>query len=708
MPINTQLLIRSRTLLGWAALIAAAVWSLQIAHGAVPSGGEAGNTGIVLAPTGSVAPTDGGTTRPGEVVRGTGALFAPPAAAATAAAGDADNGFQLNFTDAPIATIAATVLGDGLGVPYFVDPQVKGTMTLQATRPLSREEMLAAFETALRVQDAALVDVNGVLNVVPIRSAPQRVTSLRVPGQDARGFGITIVPLQYISAAEMEKVLQPFATEGAILRVDAARNLLLLAGTGQQLATWLGVVSTFDVDWLSGMSFALYPLDYVDAATLSGELADVFSNAGNPIAGVVRLVPLSRLNSIMVVTPQPNYLAQVEAWIKRLDIAAATPGRRIYVYDVQNGKADDLAASLSSILAIDIELPAGAPSAATTPAAAPGSATAAPPRTAAPRSAGGGGTGDVRIVPNEENNSLLILATPSEYGVIDAALKRLDVVPIQVLIEASIAEVTLTDNLRYGLQWSYLGDRGPITLSETGSAIPAQLFPGLSALYTGRTDIRAVLNAIESLTNVRVISSPKLMVVNNREAQLQIGDQVPIAVQSAVSTSGGTAPIVNSVQLRDTGVILRVTPRANRSGRVMLEISQEVSDVIPTTTSGIDSPTIQQRKLSSIVSVADGETVALGGMIRESRSNGGSGIPYLRRIPLLGQAFGSTAKNSLRTELIVLLTPKVIRSTAESDQTMQELRDQFRRLQSVMPSWTGAASRPAPNERQVAGEAIAK
>jgi len=644
-----------------------------------------------------------------QVIQGNGALVGtpPPDVAPPPAAGD---GFQLNFVDTEIATIIAAVLGDGLNLPYVIDPQLKGTMTLQATRPLSRDEVLAALESALRVQGAALVNQNGVYHVVPNKDASRRITSLQVAAQGGKGYGIYIVPLQFISAAEMDKVLQPFAPDGGIVRVDEARNLLLLAGTSQEVATLLNVVRTFDVDWLAGMSFALYPLQYVDAKTLAGELAEVFSNAKSPIAGVVRIVPLARLNALMVVTPQPKYLQDVEAWINRLDLGATTPGRRIYVYDVQNGKADDLARSLGRILSIDTgDIGRSAVSGSTTASKSftfgTNPTTAAPPTeltTPAFSSESSQTTaldaGALKIVPNEENNSLLILASPSEFAVIEAALKRLDVLPIQVLIEASIAEVTLTDEIKYGLQFSYDSNHGPIVLSEANNGGIASQFPGFSYLYTGRADIRGVLNAIESLTNVRVISAPKLIVLNNREAQLQVGDQVPITTQSAVGTLDPAAPIVNSIQLRDTGVILRVTPRANRSGRVILEVAQEVSDVARTTSSGIDSPTIQQRKIASTVAVLDGETIALGGLIRDTHSNGGGGIPYLRKIPVLGQLFGSTTRDSRRTELIVLLTPHVIRSDEESDEAMEELRKQFRGLRQSLPVWEEKkrAAAPAP------------
>lgn len=601
-----------------------------------------------------------------------------------------EDGFQLEFVDTEIATVAGAILGDGLNVPYVVDPQVKGLMTLQATRPLSREETLAAFETALRIQNAAMIDVNGVYTITPLKDAAKRITTLRLSSQNTPGFGIYIVPLQYVGVADMEKILQPFAPDGGILRVDAARNLLLLAGTTQEISTLMNVVNTFDVDWLSGMSFAMFPLENVDAKTLVSELGDVFSDSKSPISGVVRLIAMSRLNSVMVVTSQERYLKDVELWIKRFDVANTMPGRRIYVYDVQNGKADDLAKSLSSILSISSTANTAGSSSA--PAISNKSAAGAQPAISTTtttatsvRDVTEADASNVRIVPNAENNSLLIMASPSEYGTIEATLKRLDTIPIQVMIEASIAEVTLTDDFKFGIQWSYKGDKGPITLSGSSSGTINQQFPGLSFLYTGRVDIPAVLNTIASRTNVRVLSSPKLLVLNNRDAQLQIGDQVPMVTQSSVSTSASAAPIVNSVQLRDTGVIMRVTPRANKSGRIFLEVAQEVSNVVPTNTSGIDSPTIQQRRISTVVSVEDGETIALGGLIKETDTRTRSGVPILSRIPLFGSLFGDTGTGKVRTELIVLLTPRIIRSTEEAEGATRELQKQLKNLQRYMP-----------------------
>jgi general secretion pathway protein D len=523
------------------------------------------------------------------------------------------------------------------------------------------------------------------------------------------GYGIQIVPLRYVGAVDMQKMLEPFAPAGGILRVDEGRNLLLLAGTGPELAAMLDVVQTFDVDWLAGMSFALFNLSYVDAKTLTGELSGIFADPRSPLNGIVRLIPIPRLNAILVITPQKKYLTDVETWIKRLDLGGDSPGRRIYVYDVQNSKAGDLAKALNRILALsttDVEqtptLPgggftsstAGLAAGAAMPSQMQGSAfghstmgsvgsPAATLNGAATTRESVIDTGAVRIVPDDENNSLLIMASPSEFGTIEAALKRLDVPARQVLIEASLAEVTLTKELQYGVQWSYLTGHGPLVQSPDGNI--TQQFPGLSYLYTKAETIQAVLNTIETLTKVRVLSNPKLLVLNNREAQLQIGDEVPVATQSSVGTVTPNAPIVNAVEYRDTGVILHITPRVNQSGLVQLDIEQEVSDVSPTTTSGINSPTINQRRIATTVSARSGETVALGGLITDSVTKSKSGVPFLSSIPVIGALFGSHSTNGERKELIVLITPHVIRSDDESRETMEMLRNEFKALSDLAP-----------------------
>jgi general secretion pathway protein D len=275
----------------------------------------------------------------------------------------------------------------------------------------------------------------------------------------------------------------------------------------------------------------------------------------------------------------------------------------------------------------------------------------------------------------------VILATSAEYRMIEATLKRLDITPLQVLIEVTIAEVGLIDDLRYGLQWFFESGDASATFSSLASGAVASAFPGFSFVFAG-SDARVVLNALTEITDVRVISSPQLMVLDNQSARLQVGDQVPIAIQSSVTVNDPDAPIVNSIQFRDTGVILEVTPRVNAGGLVVLDVLQEVSDVVETTTSDIDSPTIQQRFIQSTVAVQSGDTVALGGLIRDRQEESVSGLPLLSEIPILGNLFKTTEVIERRTELLVLITPRVVRNRREALEVTDELR---RRLSTLGP-----------------------
>lgn len=659
-------------------------------------------------------------SRPNSIYPGTGTLVGSTASPLSSPARpNPKDGIQLAFTDVDINQVVASVLGEALGLNYSIDPSVKGTMSLRSSRALSVEELLPALEAALRVQDLALVQVNGTYHVLPVKDAPRRVMSINPPSDRAQaGFSIQIVPLQFTSPTEMEKILLPFAPPGGVMKIDDARSLLLLAGSSRELDTMLDVVKTFDVDWLAGMSYGFFNLNYVDAKTAVTELSEIFADPKSPLAGVVRLVPITRLNTILVITPQQKYLQAVETWIKRLDVGGTSAGRRIYVYDVQNGRAEDLAKSLNKILSlptIEEDQPARARTGfSMSGGSAPGfisnsgvNSGLAPGYNPSVNQGGSAAMsnlypsllgsapgqlgltqntakqGDLRIVANNDSNALLVLASPAEFSVIEAALSRLDAPSRQVLIEASLAEVTLTDELRYGVQWNWNTKNGPLTLSNSSSGQISPSFPGLSYLYTGSMNISAVLSALETYTTIRVISSPKLVTLNNHEAQLQVGDEVPIATQSAVSVVNPDAPIVNSVQMQDTGVILSVTPRVNKNGLVEMDITQEVSNSVPTTTSGIDSPTIQQRKFSTTVVVKNGDTIALGGLITESKTKTKSGVPYLQKIPVLGGLFRDTNNQSIRTELILLITPRVMRDDNEFQNVMDDLRNEFQTLKDV-------------------------
>jgi general secretion pathway protein D len=309
----------------------------------------------------------------------------------------------------------------------------------------------------------------------------------------------------------------------------------------------------------------------------------------------------------------------------------------------------------------------------------------------------GAGTEAVKIIADKVKNALVIQAKPSDYRTVESAIRKLDIVPLQVLIEATIFEVTLNDTLRYGVEWFFkfgesskavfstspLGRVDATSTSALSGAVNA-IFPGFSYVVSPTQDsVKAVINALDQVSDVNVISSPQVFVLDNQTATLIVGDQVPITTRSAVSVISPDAPTVNSIEYRDTGVILEVTPRVNAGGLVTMEISQEVSNVSVATTntqSQQDSPTINQRKVESTVSVQGGETVALGGLITDRRENASQGLPFLSRLPVIGWLFGTKSDSAARTELLVLITPRVVGNTDQARQVTQELRSRLRAI----------------------------
>lgn len=586
-----------------------------------------------------------------------------------------DDGYTLNLVNAPVNQAAKKILGDIMGYNYLVDPRVEGQITLQTSSPVSKDMLLEILETSLAVNRAAIVKRNGRYDIVPENEALKSSPSIDVSGLRATGPGVRlqVIQLKYISAEEMKEILGPISQQGSVIRVDSARNYIVVAGNGSELAAIRDAVNVFDVDYMKGMSVGLYPLKTAKPAALVNELYSVFGlDAGTKI---IKFIPNERLNSVMAITSRPNYLPKVQAWIRQLDRVAETNEEQLFVYEIQNRPAQELAKVLQSVLASNSATGNQqdvAPNLTPTAYTEEGVESApTPTAVAAVETASKAPT----VVADIEKNSLLISTTAREYRRIERILEQLDVMPTQVFLEAIIAEVSLNDQLKYGLSW-YFENRGDkFALSDTTRALPSPSFPGFS--WTNSVgDVQAALNTISSVTKVKIISSPNLMVINNQKATLQVGDQVPVVTQTATGTETASA-IVNSVELKDTGIILSVTPRINNSGRVMLDIEQEVSDVVETTTSGIDSPTIQQRKISTRVMVSDGESITLGGLIQEKKGRSEKKLPVLGDVPLLGNAFKSKTDTLSRTELIIFIRPRVIRNVEEARAVTDEFRSKM-------------------------------
>lgn len=636
----------------------------------------------------------------------------PPGPAQTSAApprprpGD----ISLNFAGADVQAVARAVLGDILGLQYVVAPELRAPITLVTERPVARADVLPLLEEALRVAGLAIVPQGQVYAIVAVDQARAQA---QVDDGGLTGFATETITLQFIGAAEFQRLLGP-VLPNVVVQTAGAGNAVVIAGTTGQRAAVRDLVRQFDVNWLRNMSFALFVPQRTDSRLIVPELDRLLNSEGAPTRGLVKLIAMEKLNGILAVTGQSQYIDDVRRWVEILDREGENNEARLFVYRVQNGRARDLARVLSGAFGSggdgagddrsDGDATVEPSDEASTsrgnaerrrdpagerPLPDPQNSTGEAPQAAGGRASSiqiATGAITANITSDETNNAIVVFTTPRDYAVIEDALRKLDILPFQVMVEAAIAEVTLNDTLRYGVQWLF-DDLGRVdaSLTEGNSAIPTRIFPGFSAVYAKAGSITATLNALENLTKVNVVSAPKLMVLNNQTASLQVGDQVPIATGSAVSVENPDAPIVNAIEYKDTGIILKVTPRVNSSGLVLLDVAQEVSDVVETSSSDIDSPTISTRRVATSIAVQDGQVIALGGLIRLQKTVGRNGLPILSRIPILGGLlFGNTTNRDIKTELVVLLRPRVVRSANESRAVTDELLDKLRGLRPLL------------------------
>lgn len=597
-------------------------------------------------------------------------------------------GYSLNLVGATIEAAARSVLGDTLHLNYVVDPRLSGTVTLQTTSPVSKEALLDIFEAALSVNGAVVVKRNDSYQVVPASEALSSTPDVSVPSASPKGPGIKVqvVELKYVSADEMKGILEPISRQGSILQVDTKRNLIMLAGSNSDLASMREAIGVFDVDWMEGMSVALHPLKASQPSAVAKELDTIFANDSGG-GKIIRFIPNERLNSVLVITSRPQYLERASSWIQKLDRLASTNEEQLFVYDIQNRPAKELAQVLQAVLSGQSStngggkaLDAVAPNLQQTDIVSDVQAQpASAPADSAPSELAGYSAEPAKtktaVVADVENNALLISTTAREYEHVQQLLRQLDVAPTQVLLEAVIAEVTLNNELKFGLRWFFENGNFSFGFSDLANGGTGMSFPGFGWSYA-TSDIRVTLNALSSITDVNVVSAPTLMALNNQKATLQVGDQVPIVTQQAASVNGDS-PVINSIELKDTGIILSVVPRVNSSGRIMLDIQQEVSDVVKTTSSGIDSPTIQQRKISTRVVVNDNESLALGGLIQQRNSVSRSQVPLLGDIPVLGNAFKNKTDQIKKTELLIFIKPRIVRDVSQARDVTAEFRKQL-------------------------------
>jgi general secretion pathway protein D len=695
------------------------------------------------------------------------------------------------FDNAPVGDVVQIMLRDLLKVDYVVHPPLQGTVTLVTRQPISADRALLLLETALQANGIVMArDSRGVYHVgTPdalhgIIAAP----AIAEPGKPLPpGYGAVVIPLRYLGANEMANILKPIVSQDAILRVDSVRNLLVMRGTRAEAEGWLDLVATFDVDLLKGMSVGVFPLKYssVDDVTaalemLSGAAINEAANNGtsstrtrvpqpaarmpavpglaqaaqqaaqaaglgenNPLFGAIRVMPMERLNAIMVVTPRAAYLDEMGYWIEQFDRPNMNSNEpQLFVYKVKNGSADHLAELLNGIYGNGVLTQQNGGRTGVAPGMNTISGMNGNVNNGLNSGFNGGGfnngmmgggfnngmmgggfnngmmgggfnngmmgggmlqngnnnqgpgvtttmLGDtVRVMADHINNTLLIHATPAEYARIEASLKRLDVQRAQVLIEASIVEVTLNNDLQYGLEWAFNnnhisingnGYTGAGSINSNGplTSIPSGGSSGGFTWTLGPSGVNATLNMLADKSLIKVISSPSLLVLDNQTAAIQVGNQEPVSSGQIASTTSDFT--TSSIQYMNTGVMLGVTPSVTAGDLVTMNISQTVTD-LATTSATPGYPAFMQRQVNTAVAVRSGETVVLGGLIKDSSSSGISGVPFLSSIPIIGALFGTHSNTRQRTELLVIITPRVLRSDEDARAVSREMRDRMHGL----------------------------
>lgn len=576
---------------------------------------------------------------------------------------------SVNFVNTEIQEFARALFNDVLGANYVIDPGITGTTTVRTQSPISRVQLYRLAQESFAANGASLRHQNGIFRI-------SRLT----PGQQQEA--LRLIRVRHIDAARLADLLKPIAPAGMSLIADSNSSAIIVRGGSEtDVASIRDVAASFDVDQMAGMSLALIPLRNLPATTIVSELEQILSASGQT---GTRILAISRINAILVVARKRASVGDVRTWISRLDQQDQTT-LRSYIYSVQNRRAEELAEVLRGAF-----LDPGANERQATQTNTFGeTATAIIPSVAPPanQTVSASTSADpnqetARITADSSTNSLIIYATPDQYKAIRAAIHRLDVVPLQVLIEATIAEVRLNDSLRHGIRWFFRDNNIDVSFTDDPFGSFDTEAPGFNFVVSGPNG-RLVLSALENETDVEIISTPSLTVLDNQTAKLQVGDQVPIATRTATSVESDTAPVVNSIELKDTGIILSVTPRVNASGVVVLDIIQEASDVVPTTTSDIDSPTIRQRKIESAVAVPNGYSVILGGLISTANERTESGMPIVKDIPVVGNLFKRRTRDADRTELLIIIRPVVIRNNRDFRSIAAEFQHKMRNMATI-------------------------
>ncbi len=596
----------------------------------------------------------------------------------------------LNFDNANLYKVIK-IIADILELNYIIDPKIKGTVNIHATGAISKDDLMVIFIDILRINRAAIVQHGAVYHIIPMGDTKTKALTLRQPlsksledvAEPSHTVTIQIIPLRYIAPSEIEKIVKPFLSSGSHVIGYEKSRLLLITDFTDNIDKVLSIIELFDINIFEQVNARLFPIQNADVTDIAQELEKLFAafevSTKSGRGTGINFVPITRINALLVISSLPEALQVAERWLKEMDTREGEVDVRTFIYHVRNGIATELADILNSIFMQDQEAPAGQPRTAVANQQAQNI-----PQTQASEGKAGI-TGKVQVISYATTNTLIIKANPRDYEIVEGILEELDIVPRQVLIEVVIAEITLTESTEFGIEYAFQNSATDITPLEGSSALG---FTG-RLLKIGSGDqqtLLATLNAFAGETKLRVLASPHIIATDGKEASIRVGDEVAIRTSEARPTGADAgSPVDVTIQRRDTGTILRVTPHINATGLVTLEIDLEKSNVTPPPEGSSDIG-INKRTTSTTMVVQDGKTILVGGLIDETVTETISKVPILGDIPYLGALFRNTTESNSRIELVLLITPHVIRNLHEAIEATDSFITQLPGIQKQLTS----------------------
>ena len=625
-------------------------------------------------------------------------ISAPPRETAavlqTASAESRDDDSQkiaLNFDDADIYEVINS-LSDILGINYIIDPAVKGKVNIHTSGEISRDQLLPVLETIFDMNNISMVKSGNIYKIVPVKNAAGEIVDIQkgrsVDLQSYDRTVVQVIPLQYVASTEIVKIAKPFISKGGDIVDYQPGNILIIVDTAATVKKIIGLINLVDIDSFEHTGIHFFKIQNAQVKELASELETVFTSFGiakTTDKGIgLKFIPIERVGCILAVSAIPGIFKQVDHWIKILDVVDQGAEEQVFIYFVENGKAEEISDVLMKIYG---DHSTKKSSRTPTPRTRRSASQKTP---AAKTDAATFIQGEIKIVTDETTNSIIVRSTPHDYNIIKKTIKKLDMIPKQVLIEVLIAEVTLGDKTKFGVEWALRGDSASIggykgqdktgiglELGGLGTSLSSDVASGFSYLFDSNR-LQAFLLAQADDNRLNILSSPHILAADNKEARIEVGEEVPIVTSEYVPMEQETNTTTSrSIEYRNTGVILTVTPRINDKGLVAMDITQEVSEAAEVSEGGIQSPVISNRKAETSLVVQNGQTIIIGGLIKNQNENSVFGVPILSKIPGIRLLFSRSTKSGTKTELIILITPHVIENLDEANMVTEEIREKM-------------------------------